>query len=329
MTAETKRARSIALGSVAALATLGIGFFAGREAARAPASSPPSASAPAADVLPATAVPAELLGYRLLLSVPLALERPRGIASEADGTIWACGDRALLAAARSGAVEARHAIEGEPTCVAAGGDGRLYVGVGDHVEVVDPATDGVTRWPDLGPEAIVTSIAVGAAGVFVADAGNRMVMRFDADGRLAGTTGSGYRVPSPYLDVAAAPDGGLYVTDPGAWSVRRYSRSGELEASWGTSSPEIAGFLGCCNPVELAVLPCGMVVTAEKGLLRVKVYESDGRLVSVVAVPQDFPAAEVRLDLATRKANGGEILVLVPVERAVRIYVRKGVATDG
>ena len=43
-----------------------------------------------------------------------------------------------------------------------------------------------------------------------------------------------------------------------------------------------------------------------------KVYEPDGTLAAVVAGPADFASAESGMDLATRQANGGEVLVLVP-----------------
>ena len=92
---------------------------------------------------------------------------------------------------------------------------------------------------------------------------------------------------------------------------------------------EVYGFGGCCNPAHIAQLPCGRIVTSEKGLLRVKVYEPDGKLYAVAAVPRDFPAAEKSLDIATRKANGGEILVLVPAARAVQVYAGKTNAGKG
>jgi hypothetical protein len=106
--------------------------------------------------------------------------------------------------------------------------------------------------------------------------------------------------------------------------VRHYAAEGSLLGSWGGSSTEIDGFGGCCNPARLAVLPCGAVVTSERGLLRIKVHERDGKLSSVVATPAQFPAATKSLDVTTRKANGGEILVLVPSLRVVRVYVKKG-----
>jgi hypothetical protein len=141
--------------------------------------------------------------------------------------------------------------------------------------------------------------------------------------------GEGYAVPSPYFDVAGSPDGTLWVADPGHHALRHFTREGNLLGAWGASSLDIGGFSGCCNPVHIAVLPCGAIVTAEKGVPRVTYYEPDGTLAAVVAGPSDFAAGETGLDLATHMANGGEVLVLVPSKRLVRVYVKKEAGTGG
>ena len=325
---KDRRWITIALAALAVAAVFAIGVLVGREIARPPASSPIDA-ADALDPGSLADVPDSLLAYRVLMEVPIPLAEPTGIASVDDGTIYVCGDRSLLALDRSGAVKERWDFDGDPTCVAAGPDGSLYVGMTDHVEVVRRGAAGSTAWTSLGNQAIVTSVAVVGAAVLVADAGNRMVLRFDAGGRLVSTLGDDYVIPSPYFDVAGAPDGTVWVADPGRRTVRHYRLDGTLIGSWGESSPGIGGFGGCCNPVHLAVLPCGAPVTAEKGSPRVKVYEPDGRLWMVTAVSADFPSGETGLDLATRKANGGEVLVLVPSKRVVRVYVKKEAAAGG
>ncbi len=326
-----RRLLTVALAAIALAAVFAIGLLVGREISR-PAASPADAAA-VLDLARYQTVPAELIAYRLVVDVPVPLERPTGIASAADGSIYACGDRSLLRLDRTGAVLRRWDLESEPTCVAAGPDGTLYVGTVDHVEVVRPGTAGeagtISRWTGLGSQAIVTSIAVVGPHVFVADAGNRMVLRFDTSGKLVGTLGDDYLVPSPYFDLAGAPDGTVWVADPGRRSVRHYSVDGTLLGSWGASSPDIAGFGGCCNPVHLAVCSCGSLITSEKGVPRVKVYLPDGRLEMVVAAPSELPPTEAGLDLATRKANGGEVLVLVPSRRVVRVYAKKGAADGG
>ena len=316
--------RRIGLGAVALVAMFGIGLFAGREITRSAEARRNAAFS--YDFAAFSKAPPQLLRYRLLREIPLELEQPRGIAVGADGRLYACGDRAVLVIDRAGAVESRLALEAAPTCVAAGADGTVYLGMQDHVEVLKPGGTW-QAWPDFGSQAIVTSIAVTGSGVFVADAGNRAVLRFDFGGMLVGRVGSEYQVPSPFFDVAAAPDGTVWVADTGRHSLRHFSPDGELLASWGGESTDLDGFLGCCNPAHLTLLPCGSLVTSEKGVLRVKVYQPDGNLEAVVALPRDFPAGEASLDLATRKANGGEILVLVPAKRVVRVYVKK--AADG
>lgn len=209
--------------------------------------------------------------------------------------------------------------------MALGLEGRMVVGMRDHVEILDAVSGDRTVWPDLGSQAIVTSVAVVGSEVFVADAGNRMILAFDPGGRLVNTIDGDFAVPSPYFDVAAAPDGTLWVTDPGNHHVRHFGADGKPLGSWGLSSAEAEGFAGCCNPAHIAVLPCGSVVTSEKGLLRVKVHEPGGALESIAASAPDFPG-EMALDLATRKANGGEVLVLVPGRRVVRVYVKRAAA---
>jgi hypothetical protein len=71
--------------------------------------------------------------------------------------------------------------------------------------------------------------------------------------------------------------------------VELYTTAGDLELAWGSPLGGVAGFCGCCNPIALAALPDGRVVTCEKGISRVKVYSAEGRLEAVAAGPEVFP----------------------------------------
>ena len=112
-------ALTAALAAVALAATFGIGILVGREIARPAAAAPPGAP-PVYDLGPYGTVAPELLAYRVLVEVPVALSKPRGVAAAADGTIFVCGDRSLLEIDRTGAVKRRWDLDGEPSCVAAG-----------------------------------------------------------------------------------------------------------------------------------------------------------------------------------------------------------------
>jgi len=197
---------------------------------------------------------------------------------------------------RNGRPVAELACSGAVRCLGVGADGTVYVGLRDHVEIQDARGKRLGAWDPPPGRPFLTGIAVGKQEVFVADAGNRIVWRQDLSGKVLGKIGAkdskrnipGLVLPSPFLDVELAADGLLRVNNPGRHRVELYSVDGDLELSWGKPSMGIEGFCGCCNPVNLALLSDGRVVTFEKGLPRVKVYAADGTFECVVAGPESF-----------------------------------------
>jgi hypothetical protein len=185
----------------------------------------------------------------------------------------------------------------EPSrCCAVEKDGTIYLGVRDHIEVFDAKGQRKLTWDSPGKKAWLTGIAVTEKEVFVADAGNRVVLRYDKSGKLLHRLGEkdkernipGFIIPSPFFDVEIARDGLLRVSNPGRHRVELYTADGDFEGAWGTVSMGITGFCGCCNPINLALLPDGRFVTCEKGLPRVKVYSATGEFESVVAGVESF-----------------------------------------
>ena len=220
----------------------------------------------------------------------------QGIVVDAEGSIYVAGDRAIRIFARNGDLQRQIELADAPWCLALSADGTIYVGLKDHVEIYDAQGQRQARWDSPGNDAILTSIAVADKSVFVADAGNRVVIRYDTAGNLVKTIGKkdpernipGFVVPSAYFDLAVSGDGLLRVVNPGRLRVEAYTLDGDFEFSWGRASMDIDGFCGCCNPSNIAILPGGGFVTCEKGLVRVKVYDSEGRFVGVVATPNQL-----------------------------------------
>ena len=115
--------------------------------------------------------------------------------------------------------------------------------------------------------------------------------------------------------------------------IETYTPDGTLWSFWGESSATIEGFFGCCNPAHIAVLPDGRIVTAEKGLLRVKVFAPDGTFDGVVAGPSqldshgqvegqeladhEFTAVDLAAD------SRGRVLVLDRNAGRVRVFEEK------
>jgi len=274
------------------------------------------------------------------LSTGFALSR--AIALDCDGQILVTGDKAIRIFSRAGSLQRIIDIAGEPRCLTVAADDKVYVGVADHVEVWDGGGRRLASWDPLGEEAVLTSIVKYEDSVFVADAGHRVVLRYDLSGNLVDHIGEkdpdrnipGFVVPGPHMDVAVSRDGLLRVVNPGRHRIEAYTLDGDLEFWWGEPSADIKGFCGCCNPVNFALLPDHGFVTSEKGLVRVKVYNSDGGFVGVVAGHEqltdgvqakicDTPEECQGAGLDVAADADGRIYILDPPENVIRIFARK------
>ena len=74
----------------------------------------------------------------------------------------------------------------------------------------------------------------------------------------------------------------MHVVNPGRHRIENYF-DGHFEDSWGQPGESPGDFCGCCNPVALAILPDQRFVTAEKGILHMKVYSHQGEFLGMVA----------------------------------------------
>jgi hypothetical protein len=218
---------------------------------------------------------------------------------------------------------------------------QLYIGTRDRVVIADRNGKVRAIWPSLGDNAWITSIALDDEHVYIADAGQRVVWCFDRKGRFIRRIGDkdpekdipGFVVPGPYFDLAMAPDGMLWVANPGRHQIEAYTVKGDRELAWGKFGNNLDDFTACCNPVSFAILADGSVVTCEKGLARVKVYDANGMLTGVVAGPQQLTDVvqligekpEQRqyyvFDVAVDTA--GHVYILDRVRNVVRIFTRK------
>ncbi len=274
-----------------------------------------------------------------VITVPIA--DSRALAVDKGNNIYVIGDKELALLDPDGSLKTKITLDRSGTCVAVGENGTIYAGLTNKIALYDKTGVWREQWDCPQENALLSSITVNEQGVFAADSANRKVLRFEHDGRYIldivaddpeGKI-AGFIVPSPYLDLATAPDGLLRVNNPGYHKIITFTLGGEMKSSWGKYAFGVEGFCGCCNPINLAILPNGDIVTCEKGLTRVKIYDNEGKFLGVVAGPEQFVGHDKKnneknpnsnigvLDVAVNAE--GNIYVLDPVTGQIRKFARE------
>ncbi len=282
-------------------------------------------------------------------AISAGLKAPTAIAVGPGGRVYTAGDEVIRIFNEGpnsnfsffGQIELLCA----PRCLAVADDGEFYIGTKDHVEVYDNQGKQLASWESLGDDAVLTGIAVSKNDVFVADAGNRIVLHYDTTGKLINRIGKkdkernipGFMIPSPHFDLAVGRDGLLRVVNPGLLRIEAYTFDGDLEFWWGKfSNVDVKGFCGCCNPANIAILDDESFVTCEKGLTRVKIYDAEGTFVGVVAGTEQLiegGSAHICYYPEQCQAGGfdvavdvqGRIFVLDTIKNVMKIFTKKKV----
>jgi hypothetical protein len=169
----------------------------------------------------------------------------------------------------------------------------------------------------------VSAIAVHGPDILVADASARIIRRFDAAGRqrnLIGDQGKTktFMLPNGRLDLDVDAAGVVRATDTGRHQVTAWTLDGAPVGRFGKfGMQDPADFVGCCNPINVATTPDGKVVTSEKMVARVKVFDPDGRLLAVIGT-EHFDPKCTQIHLAVDAK--GRILAGDPVRRRILVF---------
>lgn len=248
----------------------------------------------------------------------------RAVACDAAGSWYLAGDEEIRVFGAAGDLVRRWPTSRPAWSLAIDPEGRIWAGEPEQIEVFSPEGRLEASWPDAEWFGLITALAVTASEVFAADARTRWIHRFGRDRTLRNHIGDrhrkgGFHIPNGVLDFALDVDGTLVVANPGMHRVERYRPDGSKLGYFGRfGQHDPAGFPGCCNPTNVALAPGREVVVSEKAGPRVKVYDPEGRLLSVVAAGEDFDPGCKNMDLAVDR--DGRIGVVDPVERLLALY---------
>jgi hypothetical protein len=248
-----------------------------------------------------------------------------GVAVGLGDTIYALGDGEVRIFDPEGMFIRGWKIPENSECLAVSPDGRVYIAGGNRIEIFDNGGNRTAAFKagDAKRPAVVTAIKIYKNEILVADAASRMILRYDASGKRLGVIGDkskagSFILPNKSLDIAVDAGGIVRATDTGrhqvtAWSIDGSPRGGF--GKFGMSDP--SDFVGCCNPVNLAMTPDGKIVTGEKMVARVKVYEPDGKLIAVIG-PEHFDPMCIHIHLAVD--SKGRILAADPVRLEINVF---------
>ncbi|MEI6603808.1 MAG: hypothetical protein WCP35_00755 [Verrucomicrobiota bacterium] len=287
-----------------------------------------------------------LLRYEETSRFASGLKCARALALANDNAIFVGGSDGIRKFSATGEPALKIPLDKPVYSIALRPSGEILVGQLGKICVLDASGAELAVWSGLPENLLPTSIALAGERVFVADAANRVVLKLNSNGKKLGIIGArdparnlkGFVVPSPFFCVRMAPDGLLRIANPGEHQIEAFTLDGDLEVAWGQGSFAVAGFCGCCNPVSFDIFPDGSFVTCEKGLPRVKLYNSDGEFTGLVAGPDAFPEYLQAANAGTTDALGsgvyaaidpqGRVLVLDSVSGVIRIMQRKPLAHD-
>ena len=252
-------------------------------------------------------VDTSLVHFRETKQIPLGDYRAGGM-DLLGSQAWLAGEGFLLSLDETGKVALSQDIKGEATCLEVT-PGAVYIGFEDHIRKYSHNGILKTTWDREGDRTVFTSLAASGEKIYAADAGNRRVVVYDTAGQMLGSfegkaensaIGHGFVVPSASFDLVINSYNELWVVNPGLHAIENYNEKGAMRGYWQKSSMNVDGFSGCCNPAEIDVMADGSFVTSEKGLVRIKIYDQSGKLLSVVAPPRKFneegKAPEVKVD---------------------------------
>jgi hypothetical protein len=129
---------------------------------------------------------------------------------------------------------------------------------------------------DLPELKTVTGAKIINNKLIVADYQNRSVIVYNLETGKKEASLADLRTCCGILDFGINSKNEILVANLGAFRVQAFDYKGKIKYAFGKRGRTIDDFHGCCNPVNVAYLNNGAIITVEKDPTRIKVYTKSG-----------------------------------------------------
>jgi hypothetical protein len=203
-----------------------------------------------------------------------------------------------------------HVVQNSATGLAVDANGVIYA-AGEHadqtgasglfLEKVTPGADGQPAKSETLPldKAVrrISSMRIYKDMLLIADPSGCIHKVSAADGKYLGAVGGGRKAGSVRINTCCDilgfdvdANGRLFIGNLGQHRVTACELDNGKVTNFGKPGDKPEDFCGCCNPVCVAVMADGKIVTSEKTIPRIKVYSADGKTLLALIAGKEFRA---------------------------------------
>jgi len=201
-------------------------------------------------------------------------------------------------------------------------DDTVFASSQELIYLISKSGKIINEWGPYEANSIITSISAHGSHLVFADAGIKRVFVLNKKGEVVtmiGQTDNRFIIPSPYFDVALFGSNLLYVANTGNHRIETWTTDGKLLEQSGEPGTAPGAFCGCCNPAHFTVVPQG-IITAEKGINRIKIIDQRGTFIEFVSSQNSFTPS-IPLDIAS--VDGNTIYAANPADSKLYLFKRR------
>jgi len=254
-------------------------------------------------------------------SIKIADGRLHAVAVDNDGNIFTGGENFVSCYNQDLSKKWTSGLPAAVTALAVKGD-TILVAATEVIYLLNMEGSVLAEWGPFESNSLITSVSEHRNKIAFADAGNKRVFVLNEDGiviAMIGQSDNNLIIPSPYFDVALTGSGNLYLANTGHRRIEKWSDGGTYISQFGEPGTAPGSFCGCCNPAHFAVIPGGFV-TAEKGINRIKILDTEGRFVEFVSSKNSFMPS-IPLDVAS--SDGKTVYGANPRDGMLYVFKRR------